>query len=167
MAEIVAHAGPPLISTSSAPPSASFGAASRVPGNPHLEHEQAKTELKCLMPEDAKEAIGRGIRAKGSSPGAVSFDRLPNGLAKGNNKGRAVAMQQSSESIASLAAALARVQIELANPEKSVLGTIKAGPGEGPEIGLSALDTVLAPYRRGSQPVRASITDPTIKLRQD
>jgi hypothetical protein len=30
----------------------------------HLEHEQAKTELKGLMSEDAKEAIGHGIRAK-------------------------------------------------------------------------------------------------------
>ena len=43
-------------------------------------------------------------------------------------------MQRSSQSIASLAAALAKAQIELANPEKSLLGTIKAGPGrDGPE----------------------------------
>jgi predicted phage-related endonuclease len=42
----------------------------------HLEHEQAKTELKRLMPEDAKEAIGYGIRAKRSKSGAVSFDLL-------------------------------------------------------------------------------------------
>ena len=40
----------------------------------HLEHEQAKIELKCLMPEDAKEAMGHGIRAKRSKSGAVSFD---------------------------------------------------------------------------------------------
>jgi predicted phage-related endonuclease len=40
----------------------------------HLEHEQAKAELKTLMPEDAKEAIGHGIRAKRSKSGAVSFD---------------------------------------------------------------------------------------------
>jgi predicted phage-related endonuclease len=40
----------------------------------HLEHEQAKAELKSLMPEDAKEAIGYGIRAKRSKSGAVSFD---------------------------------------------------------------------------------------------
>ena len=40
----------------------------------HLEHEQAKAELKCLMPEDAKEAIGHGIRAKRSKSGAISFD---------------------------------------------------------------------------------------------
>src|SRR4029079_4635960 len=32
----------------------------------YFEHENAKTELKALMPEDAKEAIGHGIRAKRS-----------------------------------------------------------------------------------------------------
>ena len=42
----------------------------------YLEHEQAKTELKSLVPEDAKEAIGHGIRAKRSKSGAVSFDLL-------------------------------------------------------------------------------------------
>lgn len=42
----------------------------------HAEHEQAKAELKLLMPEDAKEAIGHGLRAKRSKSGAVSFDLL-------------------------------------------------------------------------------------------
>ena len=42
----------------------------------HLEHERAKAELKTLMPEDAKEAMGHGIRAKRSKSGAVSFDVL-------------------------------------------------------------------------------------------
>ena len=42
----------------------------------HLDHEQAKTELKGLMPEEAKEAVGHGIRAKRSKSGAVSFDVL-------------------------------------------------------------------------------------------
>jgi predicted phage-related endonuclease len=42
----------------------------------YLEHEQARAELKSLMPEDAKEAIGHGIRAKRSKSGAVSFDLL-------------------------------------------------------------------------------------------
>jgi hypothetical protein len=41
-----------------------------------LEHEKAKTELKGLMPEDAKEATGHGVRAKRSKSGAVSFDLL-------------------------------------------------------------------------------------------
>jgi putative phage-type endonuclease len=39
-----------------------------------LEHERAKTELKGLMPEDAKEAHGHGVRAKRSKSGAVSFE---------------------------------------------------------------------------------------------
>jgi len=41
-----------------------------------LDHERSKTELKALVPEDAKEAIGHGIRAKRSKSGAVSFDLL-------------------------------------------------------------------------------------------
>jgi hypothetical protein len=41
-----------------------------------LEHERSKSELKSLMPEDAKEAIGHGIRAKRSKTGAVSFEAL-------------------------------------------------------------------------------------------
>jgi len=42
----------------------------------HLEHEKAKAELKSLVPEDAKEAAGHGIRAKRSKSGAVSFELL-------------------------------------------------------------------------------------------
>lgn len=42
----------------------------------HAEHEKAKAELKSLVPADAKEAIGHGIRAKRSKAGAVSFDLL-------------------------------------------------------------------------------------------
>jgi hypothetical protein len=41
-----------------------------------LDHERAKSELKALMPEDAKEATGHGVRAKRSKSGAVSFDLL-------------------------------------------------------------------------------------------
>jgi predicted phage-related endonuclease len=41
-----------------------------------LEHERAKTELKSLMPEDAKEAVGHGVRAKRSKSGAISLDLL-------------------------------------------------------------------------------------------
>jgi predicted phage-related endonuclease len=39
-----------------------------------LDHERAKTELKGLIPEDAKEAFGHGVRAKRSKAGAVSFE---------------------------------------------------------------------------------------------
>ena len=42
----------------------------------YLEHEQAKAELKTLVPEDAQQAIGHGVRAKRSKSGAVSFDLL-------------------------------------------------------------------------------------------
>jgi predicted phage-related endonuclease len=42
----------------------------------YLVHENAKAELKGLMPEDAKEALGHGVRAKRSKSGAVSFDLL-------------------------------------------------------------------------------------------
>jgi hypothetical protein len=41
-----------------------------------LEHEKAKGELKSLVPEDAKEALGHGLRARRSKSGAVSFDLL-------------------------------------------------------------------------------------------
>src|SRR4051812_46743909 len=40
----------------------------------YLEHDGAKAELKKLMPEDAKEAVGHGLRAKRSKSGAISFD---------------------------------------------------------------------------------------------
>ena len=42
----------------------------------HLEHEKAKAELKALMPEDAKEALGHGLWAKRSKSGAVTFGLL-------------------------------------------------------------------------------------------
>ena len=42
----------------------------------HLEHEHAKAELKGLVPDDAQQAIGHGIRAKRSKSGAISFDLL-------------------------------------------------------------------------------------------
>lgn len=40
----------------------------------HGEHETAKADLKKLMPEDAKEAAGHGIKAKRSKSGAISFE---------------------------------------------------------------------------------------------
>jgi predicted phage-related endonuclease len=41
-----------------------------------LDHERSKAELKALMPEDAREAIGHGVRAKRSKSGAISFELL-------------------------------------------------------------------------------------------
>src|SRR5262245_19766719 len=55
---------------------AEFAGVFRRTREAYLEHENAKTELKALMPEDAKEAIGHGIRARRSKSGAVSLDVL-------------------------------------------------------------------------------------------
>ena len=40
----------------------------------HLDHEGAKAELKKLVPEDAREAFGHGVKAKRSKSGAISFE---------------------------------------------------------------------------------------------
>jgi len=42
----------------------------------HLAHEGAKAELKKLVPEDAREAFGHGVKAKRSKSGAISFEFL-------------------------------------------------------------------------------------------
>jgi predicted phage-related endonuclease len=55
---------------------AEFAGAFRQSRPAFLQHESAKAELKSLMPEDAKEAMGHGVRAKRSKSGAVSFDLL-------------------------------------------------------------------------------------------
>jgi hypothetical protein len=55
---------------------AEFAALFRSTRSAFLDHERAKSELKALIPEDAKEAIGHGVRAKRSKSGAVSFDML-------------------------------------------------------------------------------------------
>ena len=83
----------------------------------YLEHEKAKAELKTLMPEDAQQAIGHGVRAKRSKSGAITFELL-----KAEDDHATV-----SSSIGNLAAALAKAQIELVNPEKSMVATIPAG----------------------------------------
>ena len=68
------------------------------------------------MPEDAKEASGHGVRAKRSKSGAVNFDLLAKGTV----------MQRSSETIGAIAAALAKAQAELTNPEKALIATVHA-----------------------------------------
>ena len=55
---------------------AEFAAVFRRTRPAFVEHENAKADLKKLMPEDAKEAIGHGLKAKRSKSGAVSFDLL-------------------------------------------------------------------------------------------
>ncbi len=41
-----------------------------------LEHERAKAELKGLVPQDAQQAFGHGVRAKRSKSGALTFELL-------------------------------------------------------------------------------------------
>ena len=55
---------------------AEFAGIFRTTRQAFLEHERARVELKALIPDDAKEAIGHGIRAKRSKSGAVTFDLL-------------------------------------------------------------------------------------------
>jgi hypothetical protein len=55
---------------------AEFAAVYRRTRPAFQEHEAAKADLKKLVPEDAKEAVGHGIRAKRSKSGAVSFDLM-------------------------------------------------------------------------------------------
>jgi hypothetical protein len=40
----------------------------------HLEHERAKAELKGLVPDDARQAIGHSVCAKRSKVGAITFE---------------------------------------------------------------------------------------------
>ena len=55
---------------------AEFAATYRRTRSAYEEHEAAKSDLKKLVPEDAKEAVGHGLRAKRSKSGAISFELL-------------------------------------------------------------------------------------------
>jgi predicted phage-related endonuclease len=63
-----------IVDMSSSNAWAEFAAVYSRTQSAYLEHEQAKTELKSLVPEDAQQAIGHGVRAKRSKSGAISFD---------------------------------------------------------------------------------------------
>ncbi len=65
-----------IVDMSSSNSWAEFAGVFRSTRQAYLEHERAKTELKALLPEDAREAIGHGVRARRSKAGAVSFDVL-------------------------------------------------------------------------------------------
>jgi predicted phage-related endonuclease len=65
-----------IVDMSSSNAWAEFAAVFARTRSAHLEHEQAKAELKRLVPEDAQQAIGHGVRAKRSKSGAISFDLL-------------------------------------------------------------------------------------------
>jgi predicted phage-related endonuclease len=51
-----------------------FAAQFRETRAAYLRHENAKAELKSLMPDDAREAVGHGVRARRSKSGAVNFE---------------------------------------------------------------------------------------------
>ena len=55
---------------------AEFSGVYRRTRQAHLAHEGAKAELKKLVPEDAREASGHGVKAKRSKSGAISFELL-------------------------------------------------------------------------------------------
>jgi predicted phage-related endonuclease len=55
---------------------AEFASLYRLTRPAALDHDRAKVELKALVPEDAKEASGHGLRAKRSKSGAISFEIL-------------------------------------------------------------------------------------------
>ncbi len=55
---------------------AEFANLYRLTRSAALDHDRAKTELKALVPQDAKEAAGHGVRAKRSKAGAISFELL-------------------------------------------------------------------------------------------
>ena len=55
---------------------AEFASLFRQTRQAHQDHERAKTELKALMPEDAKEATGAGVRGRRSKSGAISFEPM-------------------------------------------------------------------------------------------
>ena len=65
-----------IVDMSSSNSWAEFAGVFRRTQGAHIEHENAKGELKKLMPEDAREAIGHGIKAKRSKAGAISFELL-------------------------------------------------------------------------------------------
>jgi predicted phage-related endonuclease len=65
-----------IVDMSSSNAWAEFAAVYRRTRPAHQEHEGAKADLKKLVPEDAKEATGHGLRAKRSKSGAISFDGM-------------------------------------------------------------------------------------------
>ncbi|MFK4533985.1 putative phage-related endonuclease [Bradyrhizobium ottawaense] len=83
----------------------------------HGEHETAKSDLKKLVPEDAKEAAGHAIKAKRSKSGAISFE------AREVEASHCISPVSASGTIA---AALARAQAELTNPERTLTAVIRS-----------------------------------------
>jgi hypothetical protein len=55
---------------------AELAALFRATRAPAAAHEKAKGGLKKLVPDDAKEAFGHGLRAKRAKSGAITFEML-------------------------------------------------------------------------------------------
>ena len=111
-----------IVDMSSSNSWAEFAALFRNTREAFLDHERAKSELKALMPEDAKEAIGHGVRGKRSKSGAVSFDVLHDGGRPCRGPVRRSRHWPQR---------LAKAQAELVNPEKSLTATIRGGRARG------------------------------------
>ena len=60
-----------IVDMSSSNSWAEFAALFRNTRSAFLDHERAKSELKALMPDDAREAIGYGVRAKRANSGQI------------------------------------------------------------------------------------------------
>jgi hypothetical protein len=88
------------------------------------EHEQAKAELKSLVPRmpGRRSAMGFGQNGQNPERSASTWSQVP----------RVVAMQRSSASIGTLASALAKAQGELVNPE-TLVATIRGVGSRGTE----------------------------------
>jgi YqaJ-like viral recombinase domain len=63
-----------IVNMSSSNAWAEFAALYRDTREAYMGHDKAKTELKSLLPDDAREAFGHGVRARRSKSGAISFD---------------------------------------------------------------------------------------------
>ena len=63
-----------IVDMSSSNSWAEFAGLFRSTREDFLDHERAKGELKALMPEDAREAVGHGVRARRSKSGAIAFE---------------------------------------------------------------------------------------------
>jgi YqaJ-like viral recombinase domain len=74
----------PIVDMSASNAWAEFAATFRRTRPAHQEHEAAKADLKNLVPEDAREAIGHGLRAKRSKSGAISFELMETEVSHAN-----------------------------------------------------------------------------------
>ena len=75
-ATATANRGGAVVDMSASNSWAEFAPCSARPARLSSSMRRRKAELKALVPEDAKEAFGHGVRAKRSKSGAVSFELL-------------------------------------------------------------------------------------------